>query len=308
MEVLYFIKYFSKGFTSYFKKISKSKAVFVFDIEDSIQDVSSEEGNHALKQKYRGILKALLNSYEEIYQNHRIGIRLNNVNSKEFEHDILLLEDLKKVHWETILIPKVEDRFEIEKVLSILYENKIKFNNIGIFAETRKGVSSLKEIIEPVTPELKYVIFGHADFNIDSNVFPFIHHDDVTYWKWVANILYHMKGSNLTFVNSPCLYLGDEELFNFTLDQLHFMCKEKYGQMTLNYKQTEWCDQYIPRKPRITSFSTIERDPITFAKYIFDSLECTKDTDKGFGIDEKGYLMSPHEILMAQRVLASNDS
>ncbi len=307
MEVLFFIKYFSTGFTSYFNKISKSKAVFIFDVEDSIQDIGNETRNRVLKQKYRDILRALLNANEEIYQKERIGIRLNSVHTKEFEKDILLLKDLKKVHWETILIPKIENRFEIEEVLSTLYKNNIKFNNIGIFAETRKGMSSLKEIIEPVSYKLKYVIFGHADYNIDSDIFPFIHHGEATYWKWVTTILTQMSGSNLTFINSPCLFLGDDELFNFTLNQLNYICKEKYGQMTLTYKQTKLCNQYLPTKPNFTSFPIIEKDPIAFAKNILGKL-AGKDADKSFCIDDKGYLMSPHEILMAKRVAASNYS
>ncbi|WP_339704839.1 aldolase/citrate lyase family protein [uncultured Kriegella sp.] len=307
MEVLHFIKYFSKGFTSYFNKISKNRAVFIFDVEDSIQDLSSETRNHDLKQKYRDILRALLKSTEGIYQNHRIGIRINSFNSKEFEQDITLLKDLKEVQWETILIPKVENRLEIEQVLFILHHNNIKFNNIGIFAETRKGVSSLKEIIEPAVPELKYVIFGHADYNIDSDIFPFIHHSEVTYWKWVTNILDHMNGSNLTFINSPCLFLKDDELFNFTLNQLNFMCTGNYGQMTLTHKQTELCNQYSPTKPYVTSFPPIEKDPIAYANYILAKL-VAKDADKSFCVDDKGYLMSPHEILMAQKILISNHS
>jgi len=303
MKVFYFIKYFNKGFMDYFNKINTCEATIVFDLEDSILDVSCEEKTKTLKQKYRKILQELATTHQDILQNHCIGIRTNPITSDAFKEDVILLQQLKDVvQWETIILPKVEYRSEVESLIDILQQHNIGYKAIGILSETVVGLSNLRSIIYPKIEQVEYVIFGHADYNKDLNIFPFINHDHPTYWEWVKEVQSQLEDTDITYINSPCLFLNDEGLFNFNLRKLHHLSTMPIGQMTLSYKQTVWCNTF----PRTTDFKDEDLRfesnvaAVDSAAYAHSDAE---KSDKGFMINDQHYVLSPHEIQMARKNL-----
>jgi len=304
-KVFFFIKYFKLDFMNYFNTIKNLNAIFLFDLEDSIQDSFDITKSLKLKKKYRTILKEILIKNNEINLNYKIGIRINVLTSEEFSKDIKLLASLKSVNWETIIIPKIETRKDIEFIIAILEEKEIKYNHLTIIAETKKGVSNLCEIIHPEIKKLKYVIFGHADFNADNEIFPFKHQNHKDYWDWVDEIIYKLRETSLVFVNSPCLFLNDSILFKSILDNLHCRFNSEFGQVTLTVNQTKMSLLHEHSEPISTNNSDlIKLDPLIFAKSIMMMVD-SKKLDKGFVINEKGYLISPHEIVLAKKLLNS---
>lgn len=308
LKILYFIKYFEQDFMEYFRKIRDKKSIFIFDLEDSIQDVLSPDKNEKLKEKYRKILTKLLVNNQEIYQNSKIGIRINGIHSAEFKKDIQLLTELKIVNWETIILPKIESRQEILQLQEVLDLNAIKYESITIIAETKKGVDSLHEIASPQIKKLKYVIFGHADYNADEQIFPFVHQNNDRYWTWVEGIVKHLEGTELVFVNSPCLFLEEQSFFKSMLNKLSQITSVEIGQVTLTHQQSKMCFNHVATNEIHFPYAqSTETDPIHFAKTIVDHLKI-KNTDKSFMIDDKNYLICPHEISLAQKLLHSKAS
>ena len=290
---------------NYFRKVSECDSTIVFDIEDSIMEVGHPERSRSLKVKYRKILIGLLSEHVQIYRDHRIGIRINDVRSVEFQNDIRMLGQLRSVSWDVIIIPKVEYRADIELVLNELKKNNVSYRAIGIFAETEKGVENLQDIIHPAFPELEYVIFGHSDFNIDNNIFPFVHQDHPEYWNWVNKIQSQLAGTNITYINSPCFYLGDDKMMRSMLDQLYARSSINYGQMTLTYQQTLSCHHHQPVPCSSDQLSSKMPDAIEFAQYVIDKLH-DKDKDKSFAVDQRKHLLTPHEIIVAKQIMAEH--
>lgn len=306
MTVLYFIKYFQDGFMRYFDKISRCNAIIVFDVEDSIRDKEDPENNRIIKQKYRNILQTVLKENPSIHEDHEIGIRVNDIGSDEFKRDVSLLSELDDVQWKTIILPKVNKRADIESFATVLDNEGIRYDSLTILIETVEGMNNLKDIISPAIPTLDYLIFGHADFNIDSGIFPFTQHNHEEYWSWVNQVQEALVESSITYINSPCLYLGDHKLFKYNLERLHNTSKVKYGQMTLTSKQTSMCNTFSPDPGSTLSAICEKPDALAHAKHVMDYVN-RKPGDKSFAIDDNRYLMSPHEIIMAKSILDSTN-
>jgi citrate lyase beta subunit len=274
MKAFFYIKYFENGFKEYFEKTQKSDAIFTFDLEDSIHDFSDQHKSTALKEKYRTILENILNENIDAIQKSSIAIRINHHSTHEFEKDIELLKRLKDAHWQTIILPKTESVNEVQFVLQKLKSAKINFQNISILIESEKGIVALEEIVSANINELHYVHFGHADYNLDRKIFPFKHQDQDDYWRWIERITRELKNTNIIFINSPFLLLNDRDLFNYNLQKLYRLLKEKCGQMTLNLKQTIICNNF--KKSDSTDFNctfTTRIDKFDFAKELIESIE-----------------------------------
>ena len=303
MKVFYFIKYFENGFSDYFKKINNCVATFTFDLEDSIYDFNDRNKSSLLKERYREILKNILNQNQNIHQNHSIAIRINNPSTVEFMKDLKLLKDQNEIHWETIIVPKVENVHQIEMTLMELSKNQVKFQNIAIFIETNNGMSALKDIISCSIPDLKYVIFGHADYNFDNRIFPFIHQTEAQYWSWVEKIFIDIVDSNIVFINSPCLFQDDNDLFNFNLKKLSNIFKVRFGQMTLTLNQTFLCNSFKKKDFVSLNYSSKMRaDKVEFALELIKEASRNK-SDKSFSINSGNYFICPQEVVMARLFL-----
>ncbi len=305
MKVFYFIKYFEIGFKTYFEKINKCKATFTFDLEDSIHDFNDSKMSSLLKERYRKILLNIFNQNLDISRNNSIAIRINNPASEEFFKDIMLLKELNEVQWETIIIPKVENVNQIKITLQELKNNQVEFKNIAIFIETKDGMSALKDIISNTIPELKYVIFGHADYNLDNEIFPFIHQYEKQYWGWVKNISCELVDSDIIFINSPCLFLDDDTIFTFNLKMLNSLSKKEFGQMTLTLGQTLMCNNFKEEEfGTLNYFNKKSIDKVEFAVNMIKEASLKK-TDKSFSINTDNYLICPQEMVMARKFLDS---
>lgn len=305
VEVYYFVKYFRLEFFSYFTKISNCDAIFTFDLEASIQDISSKHASLLLKAKHRKILQYILNN-KELDKSKKYAIRINELNSDDFFLDIDFLKNIKNITLHTILIPKIKSKEEVLYVHDLLTKKKIQYKGLAVFIETKQGFDNLQSIISLKLNGFEKIIFGHADYNFDNNFFPFFHQNTYEYWSWVQQIVQIAEKYNFTFINSPCFYLKDYLLFNKMLSKLSHLCKNNYGQLTLSYKQSLLCNQFLPNQ---TSDNCIE-EPINknlfeYSAYIINVME-HQIQKKGFTIDNNGCLITPQEYLLAKDYIKNN--
>jgi citrate lyase beta subunit len=295
MVTYFFIKYFSEGFDQYFEKISKSNSIFTFDLEDSIKSVESELRTDALKTNSRLTLYALLTSNNYLSK-FPLAIRVNHPCSGEFVKDLEVLQKASHITWDTIIFPKVENLETIEFGIECLKGNLVSFNKISILIESKKGVLGISDILSRKPPQLKVIMFGHADYNLDLGIFPFLHQNHEVYWEWISNIIENIKTKDITFVNSPCLYLKHDDLFIYNLDRLCQLKIGKVGQITLNLSQTLLCHSYRSNIDASTRYLPHETgdDPTTFAQKIVESFKHQMN-GKSFLVNHNNYLISPHE-------------
>lgn len=305
MQAFFFIKYFLDGFDSYFKKITKSDAIFVFDLEDSIKSVLIENKTKSLKSDFRKVLVDIFTTYPEVL-NYPLAVRVNHPRDKEFLEDIKALKKISQVNWNTLIIPKVEDVETLEYAKRCLYDSGIRYSRLGALIESGQGLKNVKDIIKNRPRNLEVIVFGHADYNLDSGTFPFAHQNHPLYWDWVNQITSTMNSEDLTFVNSPCLYLKNDALFNYNLQKLNSCQVKKLGQLTLTLNQSILCNRFKPCDNINNPIEVIQNDnPIALAKEIVERHKNRND-GKSFSIDSGDYLISPHEYTAANLILKKN--
>jgi hypothetical protein len=166
-------------------------------------------------------------------------------------------------------------------------------------------MDNLPRLVEHTGKFISHVIFGHADFNMDNEYFPFYHQDCAEYWEWVHEIQQALLGTDIVFINSPLLFLGNTVLMQETLDRLHAKSIVPYGQMTLTAEQTRQCNRFQPAPPKALQPAR-KVEPLAYARYVLDMLGC-KDEDKSFTIDGSRHLLTPHEIELATRMVEDSE-
>ena len=308
MDAYYFIKYFPDGFDNYFDKIKGCQAIFTFDLEDSIQDVDSLRKTQKLKKTYRRYLSEIYKQNNDIFSSP-VAVRLNKPGSQEFSRDIRALSLISGINWKTIIIPKVESPESLEFAIHALQSNSIQFDGIGALIESSTGVCNLDDIIR-VQPYLTTVIFGHADYNLDQGFFPFIHQHDELYWTVVKEITEKLAGSGITFVNSPCLHLSNDQLFLHSLDRLYSLRPDNIGQLTLTLNQSLLCKAHQPHPYTAENKIIMVENPgkkLDQAKRLIDLFK-VNNVGKSFSINQDMYLVSPHEYLQASRIVRDHTS
>ena len=238
MQAYHFIKYNQETTTDHLIEKSKSGAVLCFDLEDSIQNPSNPSLNAALKEEYRQYFKNIYTKIMSLNLSIRIGIRINCYNSKEFDKDLKRIESLE---FDSIYIPKIESGKDLHAIIQKLKDYKVQYQTIIPVIETTKGIDKLKEISNTDLHIHKKIAFGHCDYNLSSNIFPFFHQDSFEYWKWVNKIIEVLSLQNIPFINSPYLDIKNEAFFGSMLSYLSKICHGDVGQVTLSTKQSELC-------------------------------------------------------------------
>lgn len=305
MKAFYFVKYFIEAYPQYFNKISECGAVFTFDLEDSIKDVTSNRKTVLLKQEYRDILITLFSSYSFL-QKYSLAVRVNHPEGKEFVKDLAALQKLKFVDWNTIIIPKVESLETVLKVIADLNARQVKFKNVGILIESEEGFNQLSNIISKRPSFLKYIFFGHADYNLDCERLPFKHQNDNLYWHWIQRFSDIMSSEDLTFINSPCLYLKNDDLFLYNLQKLRKINFMNTGHLTLTLQQTLLCNKTSGLDNILPIMEGREKE-LSVKDYAEELIRIyhLQHSEKSFSITEDDYFICPQEYKMACEFLQS---
>lgn len=299
-DIYQFIKYNSETTIESIKKKGESGAVICFDLEDSIYNwIDETEGNN-LKQKYRKWLNRIIAGLNEHLTPVKIGIRINSFESGQQQFDLDSIPRGSKIH--SLLIPKVEDSFQIDTVADGLVARNIVVNELIPIIESRKGLINLRNIIG-AKYQVSKVGFGHCDYNLSIGAFPFFHQDTLEYWKWISVIIGVLRIHNIKFIHSAYLNLDDSAFFRSMLSHLHCIAKDNFGQFTLSHQQTLLCNSFTQQ---ITLSEAIAKNRLDLCvnKQMFSSLisafeECNKG--QGFTVSpDRRILISPQEYKSAK--------
>lgn len=241
MIAYYFSKLNTDSLPAHFLKYAGSEVIVCFDLEDGIGEIFSEEKTFQKKNFQRKLIYDFFNEFSEELTDVRFGIRINTNNQHQLLSDIDLLSDLK-IRF-SLFIPKTDSQENFINILNLIDSKKIKTNEIIPVIESKSGINNLEWIVTS-DERIKSVAFGHCDYNLSENIFPFFHQDTLEYWKWVNKILETIKPARIKFINSPYLNLNNDGFFESILSHLNYLTGGNFAQITLTSKQTKMCDEF----------------------------------------------------------------
>lgn len=299
----HFLRIPTENTWEFIDKVSSFEAVACFDFEDSIQN-PFESCDSNLKIEIRNKILNFIRTGGNKLANKKIGMRINNFHSIEFSNDLSFLNNVNKhLQFSCIFLPKVESSEEIISCINTLKKSNIFYKELIPVIETVKGFSNLSKIIFEASDCFDKFAFGHCDFNLDNNLFPFHHQYSPIYWNWIDVICSAIKHTSKVFINSPFLFLNDDITFKNILATLQEKCNHTFGQITLSLNQTKTADEFryqsISANPDYFKDDAIQRQ-IT-AEMLVQTFEKNKLENRSFAVTpDKKILISPHEYKAAK--------
>jgi hypothetical protein len=92
MRAYHFIKYDANTSLDNLLVNSNCQTTICFDFEDSIQDCIEPSNTDALKENHRKHFKSIIDKNQ--LNQYKIGVRINPIDSKDFQLDIQLLSEI----------------------------------------------------------------------------------------------------------------------------------------------------------------------------------------------------------------------
>lgn len=314
----HFIKFQEKDFITFFNRIKECDGIACFDFEDGIKDLLVLNTKKFKHRQRKDVINLFKQKRDELDFNH-IGLRLNSLSSEDFKDDVQVLKALKEIKpIKCLFLSKVKNISSITECLSELSD--INFKEIIPVIECDQSFKDLDKITSIKNRKFNRIAFGHCDYNLSCEHFPFFHHDSEKYWNWIKSMERILKDSNKGFVNSPFLQLDNNDAFCQNLNKLSKYCQDA-GQVTLCFIQTKLCSDFNVNSYYINKAITKQLpDPSdgndyvdhkslhnieAYASKIVNDFEQSNESGKGFSIIGKNrVLISPQEYISAKKFLS----
>ncbi len=291
-----FINYNNKTNVSHIKKFAENNAILCFDFEDSIK---KEE-----KQNYRIYFKRIISNIIPLFPQLKIAVRINNHTEETFRD----IDALTGCFVNTVILPKIESAEEIKRFENLLAAKNISYNEIIPTIESKKGLTNLESIVQTPNPKIKRFGFGHSDYNLSINAFPFFHQNSIEYWKWIKKMYFVLSPRKLSILHSPYLVLDDYSFFKSMLHNIYNIFGDDAAQTTLTNKQTEILNGF-KKEDEHTPFGKLIKHRLDLkvcendARKIISEFNKNKG-EKTFAVSEgKRLLISPQEYMAAKNYL-----
>ena len=275
-------------------------------MEDSAQDLFDKQNNKNLKKISREGLKYLCD--KNILDNTETFVRINSQKSEFYQQDVQTISSIleKKSSIVGIFLPKVENYNQIKDCYDQLSCSKINKFTIVPMIETEKGLKNLDKILlqDKFNDIIKYVHYGHYDFCLDSNFWPFPEPYHFEYWKIIDEISKSIIKYKKNYIHTPFPLIETESIYwssiyymqqNLNLDQINLSLVN----IDLNYI-------IKPNKIKLTKLKNISNDPYyktVFAKKIINEYLNNKSKNKSFSLSRKRFI-PPHLYLAAKKFLS----
>lgn len=308
-SIYHFTKIRGSDFGSFVSRIPACEKITIcLDLEDSITDFFNATNSSNKKKEYRALLYSFFFNYKP---DRRFGLRVNTFKTPEFQKDIELLAGLKNhFSFNSIFLPKCKTAGDLNDCINEFIKHNIQVDEFIPIIECEEGFNSINEIIQSKYKyKIKMIAFGHCDFNLDKNIFPFKHQDDKKYWTWIDDFYEALRGTEIGFINSPYLKLNYSPGFLNNLNEFRSYNFAKKGQVTLNCEQIQLClnqeRKYISTD--VKNLPKSDQNKIIFAKHLLGSFRKDFDWKKGFSIKEIfKELISPQEYFAAKKFMKIN--
>ena len=298
-----FVKFREEAFIEFHRKLAEQNTVTCFDFEDGVIDFKKNDTNK-YKSDYREKVITLLKKYKTRTLKSFLSFRINEYGTNRYYDDINALESIKDIKLNSIFLSKSNS---IETLTNFLKDTQdFRFDEVIPILESNDAFINLEEISQFKHPKFKKISFGHNDYNLNCNIFPFIHQDNPRYWFWIQKFQKICERDNLGFVNSPYLNLNHNENFKLMLKNMSKYFKD-WGQITLNTQQSEICYKFSENEKINADESQFSTDINIkeYAKRVVSLFEKYNPEGKGYTImpDTKVFIC-PQEYVAAKRFIS----
>jgi citrate lyase beta subunit len=300
VKIYQFIKYNQETKIIHIKHYGNENLVICFDFEDGIQNGLDENQTIKLKEKYRNYFIQLLAKFDS---ESKVGVRLNSKNSCELKKDLIAIKD-KFIH--SIFLPKIENSNELINIKKSIDDNGVNYKELVPIIENKVGLEHIEEIIE--IPKIESIAFGHCDYNLSLNIFPFFHHNKNEYWKWINKIVLATNKAKINFINSPYLSNNNREFYCSMLGHLKTITNNNFGQITLSNIHTDICiNQSKYKKIKFNKLLSNRHQLYETSDYAKILIESYERNNKGLGLSRNNErIIAYQEYIAAKKIFLKN--
>jgi len=294
-----------KATRRFLNRLNSKNIHAILDLEDSAQDPFDLEITKTLKQEARDGLLNISESFDQTFRS-KIYIRVNAMNSDYFNDDIhCVIQSIKRgMPIGGIFLPKTEDYLGIQEIYQILKNEKINLDIVPMI-ETSQGYENLSSILSKDTDSnlVSKVHYGHFDYCLDSNLWPFpdpYHHD---YWRIIKPILQLLAEHKKVYIHTPFPFPNDEQLFwssQFHIRKL--MPKLEFWACTLNLELSVSDNPTQAEDLNLHEITNNQDDLITEAELIVNDYHQGRANKRSFGMSSKRFI-PPHQFFAAKDYL-----
>lgn len=291
-----FVNYNFNTKIEHIKKYAENNAIICFDFEDSIE--------YSEKIKYREYFKYIKQNILTIFPQIRIGVRINN-EIHETNKDLIAL---KNYNINSVILPKIESLEEIIKFEKLLAEYNISYDEIIPTIENKNGILNLESMIQIPNHKIKRYGFGHCDYNLNINSFPFFHQNSIEYWKWIKHLHSVLSPKKISILNSPYLELNNYSFFQSMMHFLFNIFGNEVAQTTLTSEQSKIINQFSNENGNCSFDKLIKHRlnlavPLMHGEQIVESFNYNKKNKRFSILDNYNLLISPQEYLAAKNYI-----
>jgi citrate lyase beta subunit len=289
------------------KKTISQDCIVILDLEDTLGNLDKKKSK-SLKAWGRRELIKFVKSYPDFFKNKKIGIRINKLKSLDFEEDLKTISQISKI-WDLFCIvgPKTESKKDLCEYLCFLENNKVRHETFIPIIETVKGLKNLSSIVDD--ERISYAFYGHNDYSLDTESWPFLEQDETEFWKIVSSFIKKVEAKKVHYIHTPLFHFANESLSIQVSNQLQKRCSILYGIVTINSSQTSLFNRIKRgalemKKTRLTArfYSLKEKTDLALqVKKLFFQ----KKRNFGFDLKTKKFF-SPHELFSALKFLEKN--
>jgi len=300
MKIYQFIKYNQNTSINHIKYNDNNNVIICFDFEDGIQNTLDKDKTAKLKEKHRDYFVSLATKLDN---NLKIGVRLNAKDSSEFRKDIF---KIKGININSIFLPKIENAEDLNDIVSQLDENKINYKEIIPIIENKNGLNNIDKIIK--VSNIGNIAFGHCDYNLSLNIFPFFHQENFEYWKWVDKIVTITNENDICFINSPFLSLKNLDFFGSMIEHLKKITNDNFGQISLSNTHTKICiDSSVFKKQKFNKLLDNRHQLYPTQEFAEELIYNYEKYNTGMGLTKlKDRIISFQEYISAKKYINSN--
>lgn len=298
-----FVKFKEETFVDFHRQLSEQNTVSCFDFEDSIIDFKKNDTNRYKTDYREKVIKLVKKNKNKILKSW-IGFRINEYGDNKYFDDIAALSNLDGMKFKAVFLANVSSADILQKFIDDNPE--LNFDEVIPIIECNESFANLDEIMRFKHPKFKNVAFGHCDYNLSCNIFPFIHQDNARYWFWVQKFNKLCLENNIGFINSIYLNLNHSSHFKLMLKNTSRFF-DNWGQVTLNTQQST--DAYSFNDAdliNVRELNLLEDMNITdYADKIVRLFEKYNPEGRGYTImpDTKVFIC-PQEYLAAKRFIS----
>jgi citrate lyase beta subunit len=293
----------------FLNKLSRNGVHCALDLEDSAQDPFDLEKTKTLKKEARRGLLQISDTFEELLPT-KIYIRVNSIDTEYFEEDIdAVIQSINNGMPITgIILPKVEHYKNVETVHKIFVSNNVDVEIVPII-ETSNGYNNLSQVLDSDkdTNLISKVQYGHFDYCLDSNLWPFPDPNHIEFWDIIKPMIEVISNHGKVYLHTPFPFPNNSELFwSSTIYLSNLMPKLDFWATTLNHDLSL---SEFPENPSDLKPSFLIKDHerlIEKARNISDSYYEGRANKRSFGVSSTRFI-PPHQVFAAMKFLESID-